>query len=565
MSATPNQPQGSAPKPVTTASAKTGASKPAKAAKPRPKAKRSISAQVRRDILIFTGFIAAGFILSVNLDIVGLLYTLGAQHVDMQLSKLFGTIIFACVGLTLYIITRYSDHVRELRTRLQTEERARRVAMHDTLTGLPNRRHLKGVLNWLLSNNDSARKLGVVMLDIDRFRTFNDANDRVMGDEVLVNIGKVLNMRAGVSGFVARLEMDEFVILLPDHGEDELMDWLSGTLTAIEAPMMIGKTSVTVSATAGAAIGLADGRDAETLLHRASLALRRAKDTSRGWFAFFKTGMDELVRQRALFENDLWNAVRNDEIAPYYQPLVSLSDGKPYGYEVLARWTHATRGPIPPDQFIPAAEASGAIAELTFNLLRKACREAVNVEGEPRLSLNLSPVHLADEDLAQKLLKVLEETNFAPTRLEIELTEAALVTDLDAARDILHALREQGVTIALDNFGKGHASLLQLRQLPFDKLKIDRSFVRRLVNDAESATLVRTIIAMAKSLGLKVVAEGVETAEQGKALMGMGCDMGQGYLYGRASQTIAVRPGEPRPQRRVAAPKLAEDAIVLID
>ncbi|HOY78045.1 MAG TPA: EAL domain-containing protein [Hyphomonadaceae bacterium] len=559
MSAISTQPQGLAPKPVT--KAKAGASGQAKDKKAKPK--RSIGAEVRRDILIFTGFIAAGFILSVNLDVVGLLYTLGAQHIDMQLSKLFGTIIFACVGLTLYVITRYGEHIRELRTRLQTEERARRVAMHDPLTGLPNRRHLKGVLNWLLSNNDNARKLGVVVLDVDRFRAFNDANGRVMGDEVLMTIGKVLNMRAGVSGFVARLEMDEFVILLPDHGEDELMDWLSATLTAIEAPMTIGKTSVTVSATAGAAIGLADGRDAETLLHRASLALRRAKDTSRGWFAFFKTGMDELVRQRALFENDLWNAVRNDEIAPYYQPLVSLSDGKPYGYEVLARWNHATRGPIPPDQFIPAAEASGAIAELTFNLLRRACREAVNAEGAPRLSLNLSPVHLSDEGLATKLLKVLEEAGFEPSRLEVELTEAALITDLDAARDILHALRERGVTIALDNFGKGHASLLQLRQLPFDKLKIDRSFVRRMVNDAESATLVRTIIAMAKSLGLTVVAEGVETAEQGKALMSMGCDMGQGYLYGRASQAIIVRPGEPR-TRRVAVLKSADD-IVLID
>ncbi len=560
MSVTLTEPQGAMSTPAEKAKAVAEAPAEQKKAKP----KRSISAQVRRDIMIFAGFIAAGFILSVNLDVVGLLYRLGTQHGDLQLSKLFGTIIFACVGLTLYVITRYSDHVRELRTRLQTEERARRVAMHDPLTGLPNRRHLKGVLNWLLSNNDASRKLGVVMLDVDRFGSFNDANGRVMGDEVLMNIGKVLNMRAGVSGFVARLEMDEFVVLLPDQGEEELMDWLSATLTAIEVPMMIGKTSVSISATAGAAIGLADGRDAETLLHRASLALRRAKDTSRGWFAFFRTGMDELVRQRALFENDLWNAVRNDEIAPYYQPLVSLSDGKPYGYEVLARWTHATRGPIPPDQFIPTAEASGAIAELTINLLRKACREAVNAEGAPRLSLNLSPVLLGDEGLAKQLLKVLEEANFAPSRLEIELTEAALVADLDAARDILHALRAQGVTVALDNFGKGHASLLQLRQLPFDKLKIDRSFVRRMVNDKESATLVRTIIAMARSLGLKVVAEGVETPEQGKALMAMGCDMGQGYLYGRASQTIAVRPGEPRP-RRVAAPKPAAEVVQLAD
>ena len=539
---------------------------PAKAAaaahvKPRETVKKRVTAQVRRDMLIFTGFIAAGFILSVNLDVVGSLYAVGAEYQDLELSKLFGTIIFTCAGLTLYVMTRYSSHIRELRTRLQTEERARRVAMHDPLTGLPNRRHLKGVLNWLLSGNDGARKLGVVMLNLDRFKSFNDANGRVVGDEVLLNIGKILNLRAGVDGFVARLETDEFVVLLPEQGEEELMDWLSAVLTAIEVPMVVGKSTVSVSATAGAAIGLADGRDAETLLHRASLALRRAKDTSRGWFAFFKTGMDKLVRQRALFENDLWNAVRSDEIAPYYQPLVSLEDGKVRGYEILARWAHGTRGPIPPDQFIPTAEASGAIGELTFNLLRRACREASAAEGAPHLSLNLSPVQLHDEALAQKVLKILDEANFPPSRLEVELTEAALVSDLDAARDILHALRDKGVRVALDNFGAGHASLLQLRKLPFDKLKIDRSFVRRMIEDKESATLVRTIISLAKNLDLVVVAEGVETAEQAKALAALGCDMGQGFHFGRASQSIGPRkPGAEARQRKSAASRTPDVA-----
>jgi diguanylate cyclase (GGDEF)-like protein len=531
--------------------------------KTRSSAEKRINAQVRRDILIFAGFIAAGFILSVNLDVVGLLYSLGAQYETLQVSKFFGTVIFACVGLTLYVITRYSNHVRELKARLQTEERARRVAMHDQLTGLPNRRHLKGVLNWLLSENDGSRRLGIVMLNIDRFKSFNDANGRPLGDEVLIQVAKILNMRAGVDGFVARLETDEFIVLLPDQGEEELMNWLSAALTAIEAPMALGKHTVAISATAGAAIGLTDGRDAETLLHRASLALRRAKDTSRGWFAFFKTGMDELVRQRALFENDLWNAVRNDELAPHFQPLVSLSDGKVQGFEILARWTHATRGPIPPDQFIPTAEASGAIGEMTFNLLRKACREAAGIEGGPHLSLNLSPVQLQDEELANRILKVLEETAFPPSRLEIELTEAALVTDLDAARAILSALREKGVRISLDNFGTGHASLLQLRQLPFDKLKIDRSFVRRMNVDAESATLVRTIVSMAKNLGLVVVAEGVESAEQAKALAALGCDIGQGYHFGRATPAIEVKPPgvEPKPPRKpMVTPPAAERA-----
>ena len=513
---------------------------------------RQVSRQVRRDLLIFAGFIAAGFILSVNLDVIGLLYAFAGTYENLQLSKAIGTVIVACVGLTLYVMTRYHAHVRDLKSRLCAEERARRMAMHDQLTGLPNRRHLKGVLNWLLSESGDGRRIGVVMLNVDRFCEFNDAHTRPVGDEVLINIGRTLNMRAGVDAFVGRLESDDFVVLMPGMGEEELMDWLSATLTAIEAPMVIGQQSYTVSCTAGAAIGLADGRDAETLIHRSSLALRRAKDASRGWFAFFKTGMDELVRQRAQFEADLWAAIRNDEINPHFQPLVSLRDGKPRGYEILARWTHPTRGPIPPDQFIPVAEAAGALGDMTLNLFRKACREAAGLEGAPHLSLNVSPLMLHDDTLPQQLLRIMEEHNFAATRLEIELTEAALVSDIVAARKVLDALREKGVRVALDNFGTGHASLTQLRLLPFDKLKIDRSFVRRITTDPEAAALVRASIAMAKALGLTVVAEGVESADQARMLAGMGCDMAQGFHFGRAKASVESRvQASPAEQKQV--------------
>ena len=518
------------------------------AKKTQPSVDRRVAQQVQRDLLIFSGFIAAGFILSVNLDVIGLLYGWSNTLQHLQMSKLLGTVIVACVGLTLYILTRYHGHIRDLRSRLNAEERARRVAMHDQLTGLPNRRHLKGVLNWQLSENDGAKRLAVVMLNLDKFSAFNDAHGRPVGDEMLMHVGKVLNLRAGIDGFVARLESDEFVVLLPNQGEEELMDWLSAALTAIEAPVETGEKTLTVSATAGAAVGLIDGRDAETLLHRASLALSRAKDANRGWFAFFKTGMDELVRQRAMFESDLWAAVREDQIAPHFQPLVSLQDGRVRGYEILARWTHATRGPIPPDQFIPAAEASGAICDLTFNLLRRACREAATMDEALHLSLNVSPVQLDEPEFAQKLLKILEDAAFDPSRLEIELTEAALVTDLAAARDVVDVLQKKGVRVALDNFGTGHASLTQLRQLPFDMLKIDRSFVRAMSTDKEAAIMVRTIISMAKSLSLTVVAEGVETAEQARALAGLGCDMAQGYYFGRAAAVAEAR-------RRAAAAK----------
>jgi diguanylate cyclase (GGDEF)-like protein len=524
-----------------------------------PPIEKRVAQQVRRDLMIFAGFIAAGFILSVNLDVVGLIHAWATDFENLQMSKLLGTVIVTCVGLTLYIITRCTTHIRALRERLHAEERARRVAMHDQLTGLPNSRHLKGVLNWLLSETDGGKRLAVVMLNLDRFREFNDAHGRPAGDEVMMQVSKVLNVRAGVDGFVARLESDDFVVLLPDQAEEELMEWLSATLTAIEVPIMSGEKWLTTSATAGAAVGLVDGRDAETLLHRASLALRRAKDAHRGWFAFFKTGMDDLVRQRAMFEGELSAAVRDDQIAPYFQPLVSLQDGSVRGYEILARWTHPTRGPVPPTHFIPAAEASGAICALTFNLLRRACAEAAKLPGTPHLSLNVSPVQLEQREFAHDLLEILEQASFPPNRLEVEITEAALVTDREAARRIFDVLQAKGVRVALDNFGTGHSSLLQLRQLPFDKLKIDRSFVRAMTTDKDAAVMVRTIISMAKSLGLIVVAEGVESEDQARALAGLGCDMAQGYYFGRAAASVdSQKMARSTAKVAAAAPSLAD-------
>jgi diguanylate cyclase (GGDEF)-like protein len=518
---------------------------------------RAAKKQMRRDLLVLAGFLAAGIVLSLTVDIIG---ALGALANDVLLGKLIGALIVATVGLTLYVGTRYHRTLRDMKKRLQAADRARKVAFRDELTGLPNRRHLKGVLNWLLADNEGDRKVAVIKLDIDRFKAFNDVHGRPVGDELLLAIGKLLNVRAGVDGFVARLEADEFVVLLQNWDDDQLIDWLSSLLTAIEAPIRIGEQEVSVGATVGVAMAIVDGRDAETLLHRAELALRRAKEKSRGWFAFFKSGMDERVHERAVFENDLWNAISNDEIEPWFQPLVALNDGEVCGYEVLARWPHAQRGIVPPEQFIPLAEAAGMIGDLSLNVMRKACREAVSWPGAPHLSLNISAVQLHDPELPQHVLKVLAETGFPPNRLEIELTEGALVSDMDAARAILTSLKNQGVRIAIDNFGTGHSTLRQLRELPFDKLKIDRSYVQRLIEDKESATMVGAIVAMSKNLDLSVVAEGVETIEQARALFGLGCDQGQGDYFGKALSVGDLHPASPASKVAVAEKGQAQPA-----
>lgn len=501
---------------------------------------RGVGATVARDLAVLAGFLVVSYVLSNVLDVVGTLDAVAREHVDLPLSKLFGTIILVTLGVTLYVFTRYSLTVKELKQRLDAEDRAQKLAMHDQLTGLPNRRHFKAVLNWHLREARGARSIGVVMVNLDRFQAFNDLNGRTAGDELLITISKLLNLRAGVDGFVGRLDGDQFVVLVPDTSEDQMIDWVSALLTSIEAPVTIGQKSVSISATAGVVIGPADGIEAETLLHRADMAMRRAKADSRGWFAFFKATMAERVLERALFEHDLWTAVRDDQIQASFQPLVQLGDGSVRGYEILARWRHAERGDVAPDLFIPMAEASGAIEPLTMNLLRKACTAATAWDDDMQLSLNISPTQLGDVDLAKNLLNVLKDCGFPPERLEIELTEGALVADVDAARDILVALKSKGVTIALDNFGTGHASLRQLRELPFDKLKIDRSFVTRMLDDAASNGQVRAMVSLAKNMGLVVVAEGVETPEQAAVLADMGCDMGQGYHFGRALSAKAI-------------------------
>lgn len=518
---------------------------------------RQLSSQVRRDLLVLAGFIAAGYILATQLDVFAQLQSLVVEHQNLPLGAVFGTIFVTCLGLTLYGFTRSHATVKELSLRVKAEERARRLAMHDQLTGLPNRRQLKGVVNFQLAENDGSRPLAMILINLDQFKAFNDHYGRAVANELLVSVAKLLNLRAGVDGFVSRLEADQFAVVLQDRSDEELMDWLSSTLTAIEMPHVLTEDEVSICATAGVAVGPADGRDAETLIRRAELAQRRAKESSRGWFAFFKTGMDQRVHDRAVFEHDVYVAIRDDVVEPFYQPLVELGAGKVCGYEILARWQHEERGMVMPNQFIPVAEATGLIGDLTLNLLRKACLDALNWTGSPQLSLNISPILLQDDTLAKRLLAVMDEVGFAPQRLEIQVTEAALVADLDSARAIFYQLKEQGVCVALDNFGTGHSSLRQLRDLPFDKVMIDRSYIETMGEDSDSAALVRAVIAMAKNLGLSSVAEGVETAEQAKLLARLGCDIGQGFLFGKpqpASELHTLNLHAGSPQAKAATP-----------
>jgi diguanylate cyclase (GGDEF)-like protein len=441
----------------------------------------------------------------------------------------------------------------EIAERQAAEERERAMALHDALTGLPNRRHLHKALEDFLAKSDVTKPLAVVAVDLDRFKPVNDLYGHAVGDELLVKIADLLREETKVDGFAARLGGDEFILVLPHTSEEELIGRLSALVAAFEKPFPLLGYEVSIGATLGVAMAPTDGRDPLTLMRRADVALYRAKDEGRGRFAFFEAGMDERVHERAALESDLRIAIRNDAIEPHFQPLVQLGSGEVFGYEILARWPHPQRGLVSPDQFIPVAEETGLIGELTLSLLRRACIESLPWPGGPLISLNISPVQLKDAALPQKLLKVLTETGFPPQRLEIELTEDALVGDFDAARLIIISLKNQGVHIALDDFGTGYSSLRHLRELPFDVLKIDRSFVHSMSDSEEAHTLIKTIVALAKNMGVGVSAEGVESAEHALALQSLGCEQGQGYHFGRAVAGADIAEGlepkgEPEPQ-----------------
>jgi diguanylate cyclase (GGDEF)-like protein len=456
---------------------------------------------------------------------------IGDRDLDRDLLALVVAVGAAAV-LLVGVILAFADR-RVAATELAAAQQAAAAALHDALTGLPNRRHLSETLARWLTECDETRQLVVVAVDLDRFKPVNDLYGHGVGDELLVKIAGLLREEAGPGGFVARLGGDEFVLIAPDPGADELIGKLSALVAKFEAPIALAGHEVSIGATLGVAMAPADGRDAANLMRRADVALYRAKEEGRGRYAFFEAGMDERVRERAAIETDLRIAIRNDEIEAHFQPFVELGSGRITGYEILARWTHAQRGAVEPSVFIKIAEETGLIGELGINVLRRACRESLHWPGAPRISLNVAALQLKDANLAQKLLKVLAECGFPAKRLEIEITEDALVADFDAARAILISLKNLGVAVALDDFGTGYSSLRHLRELPFDELKIDRSFVHSMGDSAEALSIVRTIVQLAKNLGLGVTAEGVETEAQARELVALGCKRGQGFLLGR--------------------------------
>ncbi len=428
------------------------------------------------------------------------------------------------------------------RARLQGAlARTAAVARTDALTELPNRRRFYEELETAFADiGQTGGSYALLLIDLDRFKAANDAYGHLVGDELLRLVAR--RLRAFVHGgdLIARLGGDEFALLVsigkaaapPPESDPARM--AGRIVSALDQPFILAEgTLARVGASIGIAIAQPGGGGVAELMRRADVALYRAKADGRSCFRFFEQGMDTLARSRALLEGELRRAIADDAIVPHFQPVVEIDTGRLVGVEMLARWPHPIRGMVPPGEFIPIAEDLGLIGPLTDRLLRRACRAAAKWPAPLALACNVSPVQLRDPALPAMVRAVLEETDFPAGRLELEVTESALVGDLALARTLLDQLKGLGVRLSLDDFGTGYSSLRHLQSLPFDKLKIDASFVGAMTADKESQKIVAAVVGLGHSLGLSTVAEGIETEQTAALLRDLGCDLGQGWLFGR--------------------------------
>ena len=453
------------------------------------------------------------------------------QHNLLNLVMLSG-----CMGVGLLIAAvRKSFMLRTaIMTLIEAERQADFSARHDALTGLANRRYFLETFKEVLKSRRPRDQFSVMLIDLDRFKPVNDVHGHAAGNAVLCGVADRLRQIVPPGSMVARLGGDEFAMLIPyDGDQDALIVLARDIIAAVQNPIPWNQSQVDVGVTIGIALVTPENSDPDVLLHAADLAMYQGKREGRGTFRFFEAEMDIALKARAQLEADLRLGIIRGEIAPFYQPIVKLPSEELVGFEVLARWNHPANGVIAPDDFIPVAEERGLIADLFYGLLRQACSDARNWPSHLCLAVNVAPQQIQDPLLPERILAILTETGFAPSRLEVEITETALVNGLEVARSTLISLQNIGVKIALDDFGTGYSSLYHLRELRFDKLKIDKSYVTTLKQGNKRAKLIDAIIQLGASMSLETTAEGIETSTNLSWLSNQGCTHGQGYLFGR--------------------------------
>lgn len=452
-------------------------------------------------------------------------------------------------------------------------ERIDRLSNFDGLTGLMNRATLAQRCGHDLATALSADEpLAMVLLGLDQFKQVNDTHGRFLGDQALRQLAQRLLDCAGACGTVARVSGDEFALLLPATGAARALDLTARCSSAIAMPITIDGVDVAVTASMGVAVFPDDGRDFETLFKSAEVAMREAKQQGRALCRFFQSEMLESAVACAAMESALRSAIALDQLQLHYQPFADLQTGRVGGMEALLRWTHPELGAVSPARFIPIAERSGLIVEIGAWVLRRACRDMRDWLDRgipaPPVSVNISPAQFRDPGLLRQVEATLGQFGLAPDRICIEVTEGALMEDVAHTADVLRGLKGLGVQLSLDDFGTGYSSLSYLKNFPFDKVKIDQSFVRGVHNNPQDAVIVKVVIAMAHGLGLNVTAEGVETEAQCEFMRAHLCDEVQGYFFSRPcphGQVEAFLLSEPRLPAHLMREQSRKRSLLLVD
>ena len=492
----------------------------------------------------FLALLAAGVVLWVlifELDVHGYLIDVtqafgggeGIQGLILAV-KIAGAMSF------VYSVLRIYDLRKEMELRKKAEARADWTATHDHLTKLPNRYAFeRAVIRPPLDEDEKPRSVTLFSIDLDGFKKVNDLVGHKGGDVLLAEVARRLSAFAEPSS-VYRFGGDEFIIIARGLTPEKEHAFARMIIQAITRPIMIGSFSAEVGASIGHARMGDHGDTLEAVAHCSDVAMYEAKSRGQNNALVFSPAMQSKVVESALFEAKLRSAIEHGAIKPHYQPLVCLRTGSVCGFEALARWIDADGISIPPQTFIAVAEERGLITELFEQLLAQACEDARRWPDDVMLSFNISPVQMEDRLLASRILKILANAGLEPQRLEIEITENALIDDPDLAALIIEELHEAGVQVALDDFGTGYSSLSQLARYKFDKIKVDKSFVATYADDERQEKIIRAMLGLGRSLNIKTTAEGIERHGQLAYLLGHGCDIGQGYLFGKAMPAEAA-------------------------
>ena len=456
------------------------------------------------------------------------------------------SISIACVGL-LVIGTGLSSYLLDDRAKTESDSKLAHLSRHDTLTGLPNRQSFIERLDLNLAvAKDQKATIAVIAMNLSRFKEINDLFGMHAGDRVLTEITRRVGKALNNGEYLARMGGDEFAIIQISENQPSDAQKLAARLAQrFELGFIVGAKPIRIGASFGIAISGEEGIDRERLLANADIALERAREGTQGNagdnVCLFEQEVDETTRRKRALSHDLALALERNELQVFYQVQTTIASGEVNGFEALLRWKHATLGMISPVEFIPIAEETGLIIEIGEWVLRTACADAATWQHPHRIAINLSPLQLLRDDLPRTVHGILLETGLSAHRLELEITESTMMTDANRAMHILRGLKTLGVTIAVDDFGTGYSSLSTLQMFPFDKIKLDRSFLSDSKTPVQRTAVVRAVISLGKSLSMKVLTEGVETPEHLAFLTAEGCEEAQGYLLGRPVPHADIR------------------------